>query len=130
MFLVVLWLRSSILNQFRDECLALHGTMFKCNVSEVWSLTLGMLGSAAHPVLSAKAKESHGLLAFALAVLEDNAEQFRGLGGDNTLRLVCSLLDKRCGVRTLIKSQIIQTTCDVFNVRTHVFVNAWELSDH
>jgi hypothetical protein len=45
-----------------------------------------MLGSSAHPVLSAKAKECHGLLAFAVAVLEEHAAQFRALGGDNTLK--------------------------------------------
>jgi hypothetical protein len=56
---------------------------------QVWGLTLGMLGSSSHPVLSAKAKESHGLLEFSVSVLEDHAQQFRELASDDKLRWLC-----------------------------------------
>ncbi len=52
---------------------------FRQSGSQLWNLTLGMLGSAAHPVLSAKAKETHCLLDFAVEVLSDHAAAFQSL---------------------------------------------------
>jgi hypothetical protein len=45
-----------------------------------------MMGSSSHPILNAKAKEAHGLLKFAVNVLDKYADRFRELGDEQGAR--------------------------------------------
>jgi hypothetical protein len=68
---------------------------FRESGSQVWNLTLGMLGSAQHPVLNAKAKETHCLLDFAVDQLEVHAPLLGELDAEHKTRFEMLLLAGR-----------------------------------
>jgi hypothetical protein len=60
------------------------------SLRKVWNLTMGMLGSLQHPVLHAKAKETHCLLGFAASLLTRHRDFLRGQSDENRTR--CDML--------------------------------------
>jgi hypothetical protein len=55
-------------------------------VLQVWDVTKKMLGKKRNPSFKGKASETHGLLLFAVGLLEDNMVFFLGAKGDIPLR--------------------------------------------
>ena len=70
--------------------------------SEVWGLTLGMLGKAAKPIISVKAAEAKGLLEFCVALLTEDVPRMGPMDRDGgALLLACgaSALKVQHGLR-------------------------------
>ena len=65
--------------QLTNKNLSVCGGARAC--SEVWNLTLKMLGKRSNPELKAKAAETRGLLDFAVELLEKHAAKFRDRPG-------------------------------------------------
>ena len=62
---------------------------FKSSGTEIWNLTLNMLGKKDNPTLSAKAKETHGILQFIVDTFEKHGARIKEL---ENFRMTAALL--------------------------------------
>jgi len=66
--------------------------------NQVWDLTLKMLGKSTDPMLNAKAAETHGLLLFAVDLLQETMPKFEAKGGETFLAAQFLLASGRAAV--------------------------------